>query len=499
MNFFKSILFALSISLAFADQNEMKGDCKEIYDFFDLRNTTSSLEHCIVDNDGKVTNLGLKSYEITEECVKKALSYNTITNLVYDKIGPTPSHNPVYSIFPPEIANLTNLEEFSFHFGGYRPYAKTGISDGALKLSKSLKKLSISGIVATQSNIDDIATLTNLEQLDLSYFNRPANVINLDSLKSLSKLNFLELKNEAYVHLDNMPGAVYASAKTLTHLVIRGHGIGSVTDDFSKLKNLKELDLRGCELSNILDYLEDMKNLEYLDVSYNNINGELPDYLNDFKNLKFISLSDNINITGKTLTIANLNTCIYESKYELCMPKKDIACLQNNNYGFKDCKNPEEESVTPDGQCGNGHGRCPEGQCCSRFGWCGTSSLHCSIADGCQSNLGHCNGNEDEAIDGRCGSGYGKCPSGKCCSKEGWCGTGDNFCGAGCQKEFGGCNDVESNPTPDPDDGPYTETGKCGATDGKCRPGQCCSKYGWCGASEAYCGAGCQKEFGGCN
>ncbi|OUM65103.1 hypothetical protein PIROE2DRAFT_69145 [Piromyces sp. E2] len=261
----KSILFTFIISFVIAEEKALTGDCKEIFDFFESRNKTSSLTGCDVNSDGKVTALALKSYEITEECVKKALSYNTITKLQYNKIGATPGHDPEYKLFPPEIANLTSLEELSFSYSGYRIYDRTGISAGSLKVSKSLKKLSINGFIASQSNIDDISTLTNLEYLDLSYFNRPAEKFNFDSLKNLNKLSTLELKNEGFVPLDTMPEVVYSSASTLEQLTIVGHKIGSITDQFLKLKNLKHLDLRGCELSNILDYVKDLKNLEYLD------------------------------------------------------------------------------------------------------------------------------------------------------------------------------------------------------------------------------------------
>jgi len=306
-------------------------------------------------------------------------------------------------------------------------------------------------------------TLTNLEYLDLSYFNRPAESFNVDSLKSLTKLSVLELKNEGYVRFETMPEVVYSSADTLNHLVINGHGIGEITDRFSKLKNLKHLDLRGCELSTILDYVKDLKKLEYLDVSYNNINTELPESLNKLGNLKYIDLSDNTNITGKTLILSNLETCVYDKKYELCMPSNDIKCLKDNGYGYTECEKPL--GVTTDGQCGSGHGICGEGYCCSRYGWCGNTPMHCLKTEGCQDQFGKCEGQSTTTT-----------PT-TTTSNE---------------------TTSTSSPSPSSDIG-YTSTGKCGPNDGKCRPGQCCSKYGWCGSGKAYCEAGCQKEFGGCN
>ncbi|OUM65069.1 carbohydrate-binding module family 18 protein [Piromyces sp. E2] len=39
----------------------------------------------------------------------------------------------------------------------------------------------------------------------------------------------------------------------------------------------------------------------------------------------------------------------------------------------------------------------------------------------------------------RCGSAYGRCPDNKCCSKYGYCGTTSEYCGNGCKSEFGRC------------------------------------------------------------
>jgi predicted carbohydrate-binding protein with CBM5 and CBM33 domain len=69
------------------------------------------------------------------------------------------------------------------------------------------------------------------------------------------------------------------------------------------------------------------------------------------------------------------------------------------------------------GTCGNGNrgnGVCASGECCSQWGWCGTSSAHCS-----GSGSGTCgNGNR----------GNGVCANRQCCSQWGWCGTSSAHC-----------------------------------------------------------------------
>ena len=44
----------------------------------------------------------------------------------------------------------------------------------------------------------------------------------------------------------------------------------------------------------------------------------------------------------------------------------------------------------------------------------------------------------------RCGEDYGKCDEGECCSKYGWCGTSDAHCGENCLKSYGICKSDKS-------------------------------------------------------
>ncbi|KAH9203658.1 hypothetical protein DL95DRAFT_321005, partial [Leptodontidium sp. 2 PMI_412] len=90
------------------------------------------------------------------------------------------------------------------------------------------------------------------------------------------------------------------------------------------------------------------------------------------------------------------------------------------------------------------------------------------------------------------------CPTGGCCSKYGYCGTTSDYCSSGnCQPAYGTC-------TAPPPPGSTTPDGTCGnVSNGNnhgyiCKTGQCCSKYGWCGTTIDYCGTGCQLAFGTC-
>jgi len=124
------------------------------------------------------------------------------------------------------------------------------------------------------------------------------------------------------------------------------------------------------------------------------------------------------------------------------------------------------------GRCGSGYGKCPAGECCSKWGYCGKTSEYCSNSQGCQLAYGDC----------RCGNGFGNCEAGSCCSKWGYCGKTSEYCSnsQGCQLAYGDC--------------------RCGSSFGNCVAGSCCSKWGYCGKTSEYCSnsQGCQLAYGDC-
>jgi len=191
----------------------------------------------------------------------------------------------------------------------------------------------------------------------------------------------------------------------------------------------------------------------------------------------------------------------------------------------------DSSSISYNGLCGPDNGKCPNGQCCSQYGYCGTSSKHCGV--GCQTAFGKCDISEpvstpepttiisqpiptitqntpsidNISTNGRCGAEYGRCPDGQCCSKYGYCGIAKAHCDLGCQPQFGQCQLTDNIPVATttvmdstiPTDIPISTNGRCGSVYGKCPEGLCCSKYGYCGITTDHCASGCQITFGICN
>jgi len=293
-----------------------------------------------------------------------------------------------------------------------------------------------------------------------------------------------------------------------------------------------------------------------VEVKYGEPNGEIPidDLKKDYEGYEFEGGSEDTKenpIPGefvKVITIlpdgsrvvnmfynenpnaANITEPVVSSDEEIT----EIPTEDNNESSDEeeDEEQSQSDNVSSDGRCGKGIGRCKTGECCSKYGWCGKTEKHCKIELGCQSEFGKCKkskGHKDSkenevteiqkvpeeddnesseeeeeeeeqgvSSDGKCGKRIGRCKTGECCSKYGWCGKTEKYCNVelGCQSEFGECTNSNK------DYKNYVrKDGKCGKGIGHCKSGECCSKYGWCGKSDKYCNVkeGCQSEFGECH
>ncbi|CBX96933.1 hypothetical protein LEMA_P100640.1 [Plenodomus lingam JN3] len=99
---------------------------------------------------------------------------------------------------------------------------------------------------------------------------------------------------------------------------------------------------------------------------------------------------------------------------------------------------------------------------------------------------------------------------GNCCSQYGWCGSSAAHCGASCNSAFGTCtgttkpvsSKASSAPAATPTSLKVSTDATCGGKTGNtCLGstfGQCCSASGYCGSTAAYCGTGCQSNAGLC-
>jgi len=210
--------------------------------------------------------------------------------------------------------------------------------------------------------------------------------------------------------------------------------------------------------------------------------------------------------------------------------------------------------TSANGECGAGKGSCPSGTCCSKYGYCGTSSAHCGV--GCQAKYGLCSSSSKKStkktstkkstkktvtkkttkksttpkkststikktttvttskssnntslpvsVNGMCGPEHGVCPGTSCCSQYGYCGKTDAHCGMGCQSEFGKCNDnssltVKKTSTKKSSAKKTTKTTKTTTTTKKASSTVKESTNGLCGPENGACPSGqCCSQYGYC-
>ncbi|KAF2848377.1 carbohydrate-binding module family 18 protein [Plenodomus tracheiphilus IPT5] len=178
-------------------------------------------------------------------------------------------------------------------------------------------------------------------------------------------------------------------------------------------------------------------------------------------------------------------------------------------------------------QCGPNAGNqvCSNSECCSQYGWCGTTTSYCRADQGCQSAFGKCTGTSTASSAAvvrpstvpvgtstdTCGPNNKGlvCAAGYCCSSYGYCGKSNAYCSTGCQSKYGSCMTSSSPSSAAPQVSPpakVSNTGRCGSNYNglNCTGstyGDCCSSYGYCGSSGDHCKAtsGCQSAFGTCS
>jgi peptidoglycan/xylan/chitin deacetylase (PgdA/CDA1 family) len=184
------------------------------------------------------------------------------------------------------------------------------------------------------------------------------------------------------------------------------------------------------------------------------------------------------------------------SQFGYCGTTKD-HCDDKCQSKFSTCPSPALPT-RPDTLCGIVGGTafgCATGQCCSQFGYCGTTKDHCN--DKCQPNFSTCPQTGALPIhpEARCGVVSGTafgCLAGQCCSQFGYCGTTKDHCDAKCQPQYSTC------PPPALPTRPDTLCGIVGGTAFGCATGQCCSQFGYCGTTKDHCDDKCQPQYSTC-
>jgi len=266
-----------------------------------------------------------------------------------------------------------------------------GINDPiSLELPNSLKKLKLSDLTFSSNNYKAIASLPDLEELTMIYYGDSEN-FDIKSLECHDKLKRLTISSHissSEILKDNLD--FLNNLVNLTYLDLYENSI----DEIPQLKNLKKLehlDLAHNKLYKFPQELTELKNIEYIDLKLNDIYDTLPESLNKLENLKYLNIEENKSFSGKVLTNKSIEKCGYSNYNDLCIPKYyELNCLIDKRVSLKTCEGENNTDESTDGSCGEGHGKCPSGQCCNKDGKCGTTEDYCLISKKCQINYGNC-------------------------------------------------------------------------------------------------------------
>ncbi|ORX82658.1 hypothetical protein BCR32DRAFT_162166 [Anaeromyces robustus] len=243
-------------------------ECEKLQD--NLKDRKTQIVSCINNDEGKISKLEIKNYDLKEEEINKILSYDTITDLYYEVEGNL-KEGPSYRDIPSSIKNLKNLtslsinymEEYNMCTTWCPEYHLNTLEKDLLKDLKNLKSLQLFGILISQDNIDEISTLKNLETL---YFSETAtndvldysSLSNLDKVKNLSIIGYnpriYDNKNYNMMNIDelikNFKSVEMLNADLYKYLDISYLGklnsltklrLGSISEDFTFLEELNDL------------------------------------------------------------------------------------------------------------------------------------------------------------------------------------------------------------------------------------------------------------------
>jgi len=238
------------IGLTFLASFTKAGDCDTLKSYLSENDAENILYECEENKQGNVTYLEFDG-NVNETVIKKILSYNTVETLSYFIPEISCEGREYISLF----AKLPNLKELTIG------YSDCGIDYSLLK-NGSFKKLTVNNFI-DQKNINDIAGISSIEELDISeLYNDPEDNedFNIEILKNHKKLTTLHV-NQLY------------NIKGLTTL----KNIKKLYAIFTKEKLEKEI--------------ATMKHLEFLEITPQRDERKYNiDCLKSLKNLKSLSL-----------------------------------------------------------------------------------------------------------------------------------------------------------------------------------------------------------------
>jgi len=254
-----------------------------------LNSISEAISSCSEDANGYITDLKLYSNCLSVEQINTVVNQEHLKTLCFESVttSVTSTHQSLKTcnttnVFPSAISGLSKLETVIFN--GY-----TAFNEGDLrKIPSSVKVLGLGEFEAPQYVVDDISTLTNVQELQLSKtkFKKEVKTENFKKLKKLKKLQ-----------ISNLNPFFMKDFKSLEELNVEKSTFDQKTiTEISKLNYLKKLSFNSCSANGSISMssFQSLTSLESLTITGQKNAEKLP--FNDLckiPNLKFLDLSQN--------------------------------------------------------------------------------------------------------------------------------------------------------------------------------------------------------------
>jgi len=297
-------------------------ECSQYYDYLMQEKglTSFSNNYCKVDEEEKISVVGIDDSEIDEDCIDVLLnSKDTITEMVLSWNGNENIlkmiagftslqelniylYNESETLDLSPLNSLVNLRELIIsNFSNDKSNSR--IKEGSIDKLSNLNDLRLERITLSQGLVNDIGKLTKLGVLDINYSGFPSD-IDYDSWKNLKNVFFLYIRSVgvAETPLTEIPKAIY-SMTNLSKLTINYQKITTIDSDIANLKNLDDLEMSDNDLTSI------------------------PIELNTMESLTTVNFQNNKNLKGKVVDNDNVTSCYYDRNSNLCKPKENIKCF----------------------------------------------------------------------------------------------------------------------------------------------------------------------------
>jgi len=400
----------------------------------------------------KLSINALGERKLKSETVQKIFSYDSITSLTYDHDYNTIDEDEFPISKLTNLKELVIINSNHGHSSDEvgsdgRGTRRFGISKNIIKsIPKSVKTLELYGIKMTQDNVDELSFLTQLENLTLYELGFDDLKLNVDGFKNLNKVSKLYFAEE-----DTMNKAVFnviIKFVNLNELTLDGtlHPLRFEVEDMKLLKNLKSL--KTIKFDNVYEEEEAVANIcalttiekAYIEGGETKTCSPSAPSTSTTEPITSTEVSEPTEVSAQPQKISTNGKCGKEngvcpsgkccSKYGYCGTSSDY-CGKGCQSEFGQCHGSKtsttitKTSTTTTKKTSSTKKTSTKKTSTTKTKTTTTVSTKTSLPT---------------STNGKCGKNYGVCPSGNCCSQYGYCGTSSDYCGKGCQSEFGQCH-----------------------------------------------------------